>query len=252
MSVSLTVMTFNLHEDQPPDSPNSWEKRRDLCLSVITSYSPLILCTQQGVKSQLDYLQQGLPGKDRSPDTSDEHCNIFYDKEKVELVEGGTFWLSESPSVPGSMSWGSVVPCIATWVIFQLKGVEPPGFSFQIVNTNIDEFSPRARRRSALLAWQHIASLPPSLPVVYCGGFNTQKRAWCATTLPDGLRQLLGLGFRAVATMTTAYNTKLMILMQRLKRSRLSPRRRLHQSIDLELFYVGNYLYLFLCYIIWI
>ncbi|KAK8496099.1 hypothetical protein V6N12_046668 [Hibiscus sabdariffa] len=62
MSASLTVMTFNLHEDQPEDSPNSWEKRRDLCISVITSYSPIILCTQQGVKSQLDYLQQGLPG----------------------------------------------------------------------------------------------------------------------------------------------------------------------------------------------
>lgn len=60
---------------------------------------------------------------------------------------------------------------------FQLKGVEPPGFSFQIVNTNLDEFSPRARRRSALLTWQHIASLPPSLPVVYCGGFNTQKES---------------------------------------------------------------------------
>lgn len=60
---------------------------------------------------------------------------------------------------------------------FQLKGVEPPGFSFQIVNTNMDELSPRARRRSALLTWQHIASLPPSLPVVYCGGFNTQKES---------------------------------------------------------------------------
>lgn len=60
---------------------------------------------------------------------------------------------------------------------FQLKGVEPPGFSFQIVNTNLDEFSPRARRRSALLTWQHIASLPPSLPVIYCGGFNTQKES---------------------------------------------------------------------------
>ncbi|VVA22276.1 PREDICTED: endonuclease [Prunus dulcis] len=101
----------------------------------------------------------------------------FLYKMKVELLEGGTFWLSESPSVPGSMSWGSVVPCIATWVTFQLKGVEPPGFSFQIVNTNMDEFSPRARRRSALLTWQHIASLPPSLPVVYCGGFNTQKES---------------------------------------------------------------------------
>lgn len=60
---------------------------------------------------------------------------------------------------------------------FQLKQVEPPGFSFQIVNTNLDEDSPRARRRSALLTWQHIASLPPNLPVIYCGGFNTQKES---------------------------------------------------------------------------
>ncbi|KAI6680487.1 hypothetical protein NL676_034368 [Syzygium grande] len=171
MSVSLTVMTFNLLDDQGEDSPNSWLKRRDLCVSVITSYSPIILCTQQGVKGQLDYLQQCLPGYDQfgisrkgSQDTTDEQCTIFYDKEKVELLEGGTFWLSESPSVPGSISWGSEVP-------------SPPGFSFQIVNTNMDELSPRARRRGALLTWQHIASLPPSLPVVYSGGFNTQKES---------------------------------------------------------------------------
>lgn len=49
MSVTLTVMSFNLHDDQPPESSNSWEKRRDLCISVITSYSPAILCTQQGI-----------------------------------------------------------------------------------------------------------------------------------------------------------------------------------------------------------
>ncbi|XP_023515384.1 uncharacterized protein LOC111779555 isoform X1 [Cucurbita pepo subsp. pepo] len=184
MSVTLTVMTFNLHDDQPPESSNSWEKRRDLCISVLTSYSPAILCTQQGVKSQLEFLQQGLPGYEKfgisrkgSHDDSDEHCTIFYDKEKVELLEGGTFWLSESPSVPGSVSWGSIAPHIATWATFQLKGVEPPGFSFQIVNTNMDELKPRARRRSALLTWQHIASLPPSLPVIYCGGFNTEKES---------------------------------------------------------------------------
>ncbi|GMH30656.1 hypothetical protein Nepgr_032499 [Nepenthes gracilis] len=190
MSVSVTVMTFNLRDDQPKDSTNSWEKRKELCISVITSYSPTILCTQQGVKSQLDYLQQGLPGyglcgisRKGAEDVSDEHCAIFFDKDKVELIEGGTFWLSESPSIAGSMSWGAVVPSIATWAIsfflllLLLKGIEPPGFSFQIVNTNMDEFSHRARRRSALLTWQHIASLPPSLPVVYCGGFNTQKES---------------------------------------------------------------------------
>ncbi|CAN6450391.1 unnamed protein product [Victoria cruziana] len=41
----------------------------------------------------------------------------------------------------------------------------------------MDEFSPRARRRSALLTWQHLASLPPNLPVMYCGGFNSQKES---------------------------------------------------------------------------
>ncbi|KAJ6923666.1 hypothetical protein NC652_017098 [Populus alba x Populus x berolinensis] len=158
MSVSLTVMTFNLHEDQAEDSPNSWEKRKDLCISVITNYSPMILCTQQGVKTQLDYLQQCLPAaivviifigntqenveifdlhvaanclamplrfcdiygghmiklvyipdalafgridntlscqsygqfgisRKGSQDASDEHCTIFYDKEKCETQE---------------------------------------------------------------------------------------------------------------------------------------------------------------------
>ncbi|KAJ6828904.1 uncharacterized protein M6B38_358860 [Iris pallida] len=188
VSVSISVMTLNLGDgEEAADGPNAWEKRRDLCVSVITSYSPTILCTQQGLKWQLEFLQQCLPGYDQfgisrkgSQDTSDEHCTIFYDKDTVELLEGGTFWLSESPSVPGSTSWGSTVPSIATWaislIIFIFRA-EPPGFSFQIVNTNLDKFSARARRRSALLTWNHIASLPPNLPVVYCGGFNTQKES---------------------------------------------------------------------------
>ncbi|KAK3018589.1 hypothetical protein RJ639_002824 [Escallonia herrerae] len=95
MSVSLTVMTFNLLEDQAEDSPNTWQARKDLCVSVITSYSPMILCTQQGVKSQLEYLQQCLPGYNQmgisrkgSEDTSDEHCTIFYDKEKIGRAVG--------------------------------------------------------------------------------------------------------------------------------------------------------------------
>ncbi|XP_019463222.1 PREDICTED: uncharacterized protein LOC109362102 isoform X2 [Lupinus angustifolius] len=182
MSVSLTVMTFNLHDDEPQESPNSWDKRRDLCISVITSYSPIILCTQQGLKTQLDFLQQGLPGYDQfgisrkgPQDTTDEHCTIFYDKEKS-FLKVGRFGC---PSLPLYLeACHGVLKFLALQHgLFQLKRVEPPGFSFQIVNTNMDAFIPRARRRSALLTWQHIASLPPSLPVVYCGGFNTQKES---------------------------------------------------------------------------
>lgn len=56
MSVSLTVMTFNLLEDQAEDSQYSWEKRKDICISVITSYSPMILCTQQGMNISFSFL----------------------------------------------------------------------------------------------------------------------------------------------------------------------------------------------------
>lgn len=59
MSVSLTVMTFNLLEDQAEDSPNSWDKRKDLCVTVITSYSPIILCTQQGLSLRFKILVFG-------------------------------------------------------------------------------------------------------------------------------------------------------------------------------------------------
>lgn len=49
MSVSITVMSLNLHEgDQARDSPNGWDRRKEICISVITNYSPTILCTQQG------------------------------------------------------------------------------------------------------------------------------------------------------------------------------------------------------------
>jgi hypothetical protein len=48
--VSITVMSLNLHEgDQARDSPNGWDRRKEICISVITNYSPTILCTQQGL-----------------------------------------------------------------------------------------------------------------------------------------------------------------------------------------------------------
>lgn len=81
------------------------------------------------------------------------------------------------PMVTPPVDWQPKIVSLSNVYTFQLKGVELPGFAFQIVNTNMDKLSPRARRRSALLTWQHIASLPPTLPVVYCGGFNTHKES---------------------------------------------------------------------------
>ncbi|KAG6474665.1 hypothetical protein ZIOFF_068603 [Zingiber officinale] len=182
MSVSISVMTFNLHEgDLPSDSPNSWEKRKDLCVSVITNYSPTILCTQQGLKWQLEYFQQCLPGKDlKIPQMSIAQSSMT--RRRLSFLKavhsGCRNHLLFQEAYRGELQCHPLLHGLYP-IIFVLtkQRVEPPGFSFQIVNTNLDEFSPRARRRSALLTWQHIASLPPNLPVIYCGGFNSQKES---------------------------------------------------------------------------
>ncbi|KAL2610974.1 hypothetical protein R1flu_022666, partial [Riccia fluitans] len=120
--MSLTIMTFNLHRERTTDGPNSWEHRKDICANIIKKFSPLLVCTQEGLKSQLDDIACLLPGYEqfgvsrKGPnEPNDEHCAIFYSREKVEKMDGGTFWLSESPSVPASSSWSTDVPAIATW-----------------------------------------------------------------------------------------------------------------------------------------
>jgi endonuclease/exonuclease/phosphatase family metal-dependent hydrolase len=188
-SLSLKVMTFNLHRDvagATDEARNAWENRKQMCADLVIKYAPTIVCTQEGMKSQIDDLQSLLlaggyqqfgVSKKGPVDPGDEHCAIFFDTAKVERVDGGTFWLSESPAVPASVSWGSCIPSISTWATFKIKGLHPPGFSFQIVNTHMDHNSSHARRRGALLTWQHIDSLPSNLPVVYCGGFNALKES---------------------------------------------------------------------------
>ena len=41
---------------------------------------------------------------------------VFYKKDKFDLVRTITFWLSDTPEVPGSKGWGASLPRIVTWM----------------------------------------------------------------------------------------------------------------------------------------
>ena len=47
---------------------------------------------------------------------------IFYKKDVFNKIRHGVFWLSDSPFVSGSKSWGSVFPRTVTWVKLDLWG----------------------------------------------------------------------------------------------------------------------------------
>jgi len=58
-------------------------------------------------------------GSDKSP----EQVKAFFDgiEPNLELLKEDTFWLSETPEVPGSVSWRSACRRIVTWGIFRIK-----------------------------------------------------------------------------------------------------------------------------------
>src|SRR6202008_3873328 len=120
---SLHVMSFNL-QFALRIGPNSWPRRRPVLAELLAAEQPTVLGTQEGLHGQLLDIAADLAdhydrsGQGRAGGTSDEHCAIFFDTRRLDPVESGDFWLSDTPDVPGSRSWGNRNIRMATWVRF--------------------------------------------------------------------------------------------------------------------------------------
>jgi endonuclease/exonuclease/phosphatase family metal-dependent hydrolase len=171
---SLHVMSFNLRYASDT-APNSWAERRPAMASLLRSEQPTVLGTQEGLYPQLKDIHRDLPdgydwiGMGRAGGSRDEFSAVFYDTRRVEPVEFDHFWLSDTPDVIGSKSWGNDVIRMTTWVRFaDLR----TGKEFVAVNTHFDHWSENSRQRSAALVRDRIDGFAPGLPVVLTGDFN--------------------------------------------------------------------------------
>ncbi|MFT4257797.1 MAG: endonuclease/exonuclease/phosphatase family protein [Pseudoxanthomonas sp.] len=172
----LRVMSFNVRVPVASDGPDRWEARREQMAGLIAAARPDVIGTQELVAGQGDYLVEQLPryawfGAGRRGDGGDEHMGVFYRKDSLRLVESGDFWLSDTPEIPGSISWGNLYPRLVTWGLFERKA---DGLRFYLLNTHLpyrDEDGP-ARERAAQLIQRWLAHLPAGAPVVLTGDFN--------------------------------------------------------------------------------
>lgn len=179
-SQTLEVMTYNLRYDNPSDAPNHWENRRAYLCSQLRFHAPDVFGVQEGLKHQLDQIDGSLSdyayvgvGRDDGR-TKGEYSAIFYQKEKLELREQGTFWLSRTPDKP-SRDWDAALPRICTYARFRLKD---SGKEFFIFNTHFDHKGKEARRKSAELILDKMDRLNSrGLPVVLMGDFNLQPES---------------------------------------------------------------------------
>ena len=174
---ALKVMAFNVRLPVETDGANRWQARRELAAKTIRDAAPDLVGTQELFKLQGDYLVSQLPdyawfGEGRRGGDGDEHMGVFYRKDRLRVLESGDFWLSDTPTVPGSISWGHPFPRMVTWAQFERIA---DGRRFYFFNTHLPYRAEDddARLRGARLLLQRIAALPPDAAVIVTGDFNT-------------------------------------------------------------------------------
>lgn len=169
----FAVMSFNI-KYAVERGPNRWSLRRPILANVITGAAPHLIGTQEGMFRQLREISVDLPsyewiGLGRDGGSEDEFCAIFFRRDRFQPMAFRHLWLSESPRLAGSISWGAGYPRMVTWVRFRetCTGVE-----FYHWNTHFDNESQQARRNSAKLLLNSIREVDPPLPVIVTGDFN--------------------------------------------------------------------------------
>lgn len=171
--VTLTAISFNIRNGRANDGDNSWPRRRPLVSQLIRDYAPDILGLQEAFRFQLDELAEDVPGysevgEGRAGGTKDEYSAILYRAARFDLLDSGTFWLSETPDVV-SRHWGHHHYRVCTWA--HLKDIAT-GEALYVFNTHFDHQSQRARVNSAALIRRRIQARSTKDPVLLTGDMN--------------------------------------------------------------------------------
>ena len=169
------VMTFNIRLSLDSDKENAWTKRKDDAMGLMAYYHPDIMGVQEALPQQMRDIKAKLTnydyigvGRDDGKDAG-EYSAIFYDKNRLKVLESGTFWLSETPDVP-SKGWDAAYPRICTYGLFKDSKT---GKKFWALNLHFDHVGNEARVKSSQMILERIKKMnPKSYPLVLTGDFN--------------------------------------------------------------------------------
>ena len=187
----LRVMTYNLRYASMKGS-EAWPDRRPAMKSLLKQQAPDLMGTQEGVYHQVRDLAADLPeydwiGTGRDGGSRGEFMAIYYRRERFEPLAYDHFWLSDTPEVIASSTWGNTNRRMVTSVRFKDRRSDKV---FHLWNTHLDHALQPAREKAAELIKTRLAKIPSNEPVILMGDFNAE-----ATRNPvyDTLTQ--GIGF---------------------------------------------------------
>ena len=168
----IRAATFNIRYDNPGDGVHAWGQRRSRVIDLIESFHADIIGLQEVTPGQYDFLREHLSeftfiggGRDDG-ERRGEASPILFRTDRFALIDHGMWWLSDTPSVPGSRGWDAALPRIATHATLRDRTTNE---ELLIVCTHFDHRGEKAREQSAALLAEILADEPR---VLLLGDFN--------------------------------------------------------------------------------
>ena len=195
---ALKVGTYNIRL-QPGDkgTPNAWESRKADFLNLLRRLDLDAFGLQEVCPGQAEYITNNLPqyvlvGEHRNADrVSGEASPVLYRKDRFDALKCGTFWLSETPEVPGRKGWGAACPRVCSWMWLKDRKT---GKTFCFANTHTDHVSALARKEGMLLIIRRMHEFaPPGTPVIFTGDHNCRETEEPAQAVSKLLKNALYL-----------------------------------------------------------
>lgn len=175
-SKDVKIISYNIRT-LSDDGENSWQFRREATKNMLERHSPDAFGLQEARLPHMQYIDSVCPqyarvgvarddGKERG-----EFMAIYYKKERFELLDSGTFWLSETPDKV-SRGWDAAYNRITTWVKLRDKST---GKEFFYFNTHFDHRGRVAQTESAKLIVKKIKEIAgDKYPIFLTGDFNVE------------------------------------------------------------------------------
>lgn len=198
-SAKIRVMSCNVRVTglEADDVPlRRWDDRKEYLVECIVCRRPDIVCMQEVVYDSYAYCRErlkgytalGFEGPEMDPYTESYHYIsknvIFYDSRRFEKVAEGCYWLSETPHIGGSKSWGSARARHCTWVRLRDRR---SGAEFRVLNVHLDHISDEARRAQIEMVIEESAQYDGSMPQILCGDMNCTRSSEPMTRLRAGV-----------------------------------------------------------------
>lgn len=170
----MRIMSFNIRSGKV--GSETWQDRVGIVSQTMLESDADSIGVQEAHPEWMEQLRQTVTSKyayvgvGRDGENAGEFSAIFYLKDKYNLIDSGTFWLSETPDQI-SKGWDAVFNRICTWAVLENKAT---GEKYVHINSHFDHVGVNARANSVELILNKAKEFT-DLPVVFTADLNVKQ-----------------------------------------------------------------------------